>query len=633
MNAPTSGQIYPVTLSAILEEVTRGLKPLEAVVPLSAVEWADQFFYLSPESSYIEGPWTTAPFQVALLNSMGSDSVREVYVQKSARCGYTKCLIAALLYLTEHKKRNTLIYQPSDGDASDFVKDEIDPALRDCSVMHPIFPGLGKKGEGNTESKKQFIGATMDIKGGTTPKNYRRMSKDVAAQDELDGFPWVIGADGDAKMLARKRLVGATFPKYIAGTTPLTAGRSHIEQLMASADVVLRFHVPCPHCSAEQDLKWGGADCDYGIKWVGGDSSAAAYLCEHCGALIDYGQLGQMQLGGRWICDRTGIWTRDGLHWFAGVNATVVAPRRIGFYIWAAYSLTSSWSDLVDRYLEAKKSPDTLKTFVNTDLGELWEEDQGEQLDYQVLLNRRERWAGQVPDRVCYLTGGIDTQGDRLEFYVWGWDENEEAYLIWRYILWGDTSKPIIWRQAQDIINDTVFTYSDGLVVNVGRWGWDTGGHRTSEVYKSSKALGIRRVLPIKGHSHYGKPVAEFPRKRNKDGVHLTMVGTDTAKDVLMARLKDGAMIHLPLDDEICGEDECKQLTSERRVWKIKDRKRINVWDNENRRNEALDCFVYAYAALRVSVDHFNIKLTPRGQVSSASADIAALARKLSGKG
>ena len=37
--------------------------------------------------------------------------------------------------------------------------------------------------------------------------------------------------------------------------------------------------------------------------------------------------------------------------------------------------------------------------------------------------------------------------------------------------------------------------------------------------------------------------------------------------------------------------------------------KRRYLWDNKGRRNEALDCFVYALAALRISVSRWQVNL------------------------
>ena len=83
-----------------------GARVLYRSPPLTGVEWADKYFYMSPESSYIEGPWKTAPSQIAILNSMCNDDIKEVNWLKSARVGYTKLICAAIGYFIEHKKRN-----------------------------------------------------------------------------------------------------------------------------------------------------------------------------------------------------------------------------------------------------------------------------------------------------------------------------------------------------------------------------------------------------------------------------------------------------------------------------------------------------------------------------------------------
>ncbi|WP_198651676.1 terminase gpA endonuclease subunit, partial [Escherichia coli] len=41
------------------------------------------------------------------------------------------------------------------------------------------------------------------------------------------------------------------------------------------------------------------------------------------------------------------------------------------------------------------------------------------------------------PDRVAYLTAGIDSQLDRYEMRVWGWGPGEESWLIDRQIIMG----------------------------------------------------------------------------------------------------------------------------------------------------------------------------------------------------
>ncbi|HBN6690934.1 TPA: phage terminase large subunit family protein, partial [Escherichia coli] len=137
------------------------------------------------------------------------------------------------------------------------------------------------------------------------------------------------------------------------------------------------------------------------------------------------------------------------------------------------------------------------------------------------------------------------------------------------------------------------------------------GGIDGEIVYQRSKKHGVFRVLPVKGASVYGKPVITMPKTRNQRGVYLCEVGTDTAKEILYARMKadptpvDEATsyaIRFPDDPEIFSQTEAQQLVAEELVEKWEKGKMRLLWDNKKRRNEALDCLVYAYAALRVSV-------------------------------
>ncbi len=124
-------------------------------------------------------------------------------------------------------------------------------------------------------------------------------------------------------------------------------------------------------------------------------------------------------------------------------------------------------------------------------------------------------------------------------------------------------------------------------------------------------------MIPIKGASVYGKPVASMPRKRNKNGVYLTEIGTDTAKEQIYNRFTltpegdeplPGA-VHFPNNPDIFDLTEAQQLTAEEQVengWMAGK----NTVGQQKRRNEALDCFVYALAALRISISRWQLDLS-----------------------
>ncbi len=308
------------------------------------------------------------------------------------------------------------------------------------------------------------------------------------------------------------------------------------------------------------------------------------------------------------------MWTRDGLTFFSAAGNEIPPPRSITFHIWTAYSPFTTWVQIVYDWLDALKDPNGLKTFVNTTLGETWEEAVGEKLDHQVLM-----------DKVVRYTA-----------------PGEEAFLVDKIIIMGRPDEEETLLRVDAAINKK-YRHADGTEMTISRVCWDTGGIDGEIVYQRSKKHGVFRVLPVKGASVYGKPVITMPKTRNQRGVYLCEVGTDTAKEILYARMKadptpaDEATsyaIRFPDDPEIFSQTEAQQLVAEELVEKWEKGKMRLLWDNKKRRNEALDCLVYAYAALRVSVQRWQLDLAVLAksrEEETTRPTLKELAAKLSG--
>ncbi|MBG2735941.1 phage terminase large subunit family protein, partial [Klebsiella oxytoca] len=445
-------------------------------------------------------------------------------------------------------------------------------------------------------------------------KNYREKSVDVAGYDELAAFDEDIEKEGSPTFLGDKRIEGSVWPKSIRGSTPKIRGTCQIERAASESQHFMRFHVACPHCGEEQYLKFGDRETPFGFKWSPGEPSSVFYLCEHNGCVIKQQELDFTNA--RYICERTGIWTADGLNWFSSSGGEIDPPDSVTFHIWTAYSPFTTWVQIVKEWIKTRGDTGKRKTFTNTTLGETWEPKIGERPDADLIEERKELFAAAVPDRVVYLTAGIDSQLDRYEMRVWGWGPGEESWLVDRQIIMGRHDDEQTLKRVDEAINKT-YKRRNGAEMSISRICWDIGGIDPTIVYGRSKKHGLFRVIPIKGASVYGKPVANMPRKRNKNGVYLTEVGTDTAKEQIYNRLTlipvgdeplAGA-VHFPNNPEIFDLTEAQQLTAEEQVEKWVNGERKILWDSKKRRNEALDCFVYALAALRISVSRWQLNL------------------------
>ncbi|WP_434477971.1 phage terminase large subunit family protein, partial [Escherichia coli] len=333
--------------------VRAGLRSLFRPEPQTAVEWADANYYLPKESAYQEGRWETLPFQRAIMNAMGSDYIREVNVVKSARVGYSKMLLGVYAYFIEHKQRNTLIWLPTDGDAENFMKTHVEPTIRDIPSLLALAPWYGKKHRDNTLTMKRFSnGRGFWCLGGKAAKNYREKSVDVAGYDELAAFDEDIEQEGSPTFLGDKRIEGSVWPKSIRGSTPKVRGTCQIERAASESPHFMRFHVACPHCGEEQYLKFGDKETPFGLKWMPDDPSSVFYLCEHNACVIRQQELDFTDA--RYICEKTGIWTRDGILWFSSSGEEIEPPDSVTFHIWTAYSPFTTWVQIVKDWMKTK---------------------------------------------------------------------------------------------------------------------------------------------------------------------------------------------------------------------------------------------------------------------------------------
>jgi phage terminase large subunit GpA-like protein len=600
-----------ITLRAINAAVQAGFVPLKPRPPLTLSEWADEHFMLSPESSHQHGRWRAYPFQRGWMDAFSNDAITEVTVRKSKRVGYTKTLLALIAYNAAHARRKQALWQPTDDDRDAFVKTEIDPMLRDVVAMKPVM--LSRRED--TLKLKQFVGSVLHMLGGKAARAYRRITVSTAMLDEASAFDRMVENALDPVEGARGRLEGAAFPKLIVGSTPRTKGMDHVETREANADVVMRYHVVCPHCNVDHPLEFGGEKVQHGFKWDGHDADSVRHVCPHCREPITQAQYlqawdaadsGWVSKCGEWRYGHDRLWRRaDG--------AVCEPPKHVAFFVWAAYSPQRSWADIVREFLQAKAKAKTgelgpLVTFINETLGELWEAEQ-ERADEHALSRRAEDYRRfTVPLGGLVLVAGVDVQDDRFEVVTWAVGRGEEMWCVDYSVIYANPADEREWGEKLDPYLDKEFQHACGTTLKISAAAVDTGGHFTHQAYNFCRMR--RRVFAVKGDAQPGKPVKQRAEPKDvnwqgkiiRRGVRLWMVGTDTAKDLLFGRLRvkepGPGYVHFSKD---LPSEFYAQLTSEARVPQRTAKGVVFRWTQTTpARNEVLDCTVYALFAVHV---------------------------------
>lgn len=572
-------------------------------------QWADSYAYLSSESSAEGGRWHTLPYQKGIMDAVTDPKIEQITVMKSGRVGYSKILNHVAAFHIHQDPCPIMIVQPTIEDAQGYSKEEIAPMLRDTPVLRGLVSEAKAKDGANTILQKQFPGGSLSLVGANSPRGFRRVSRRVVLFDEIDGYPASAGTEGDQIKLGIRRTEYYWNRKIVAGSTPTVKDFSRVERMFQQGDQ-RRYFVPCPECGHMQYLKWAN------IRWIDNDPDTASYGCESCGVLIPHSKK-------RWMVER-GEWRPT-----APGNG-----KHVSFHIWAAYSYSpnATWPNLVEEFLDAKNDAEQLKTFVNTVLGETWEDEYASKVGADALSERaatEEYQQGVVPVDCLLLTIGCDVQDDRLSLSVWGWGREEQGWLIDRVVIYGDPSRPDVWRQLDEILQAPYEGEGDRkLKVMVAAI--DSGGHHTAEVYQYARERQGMGVIAIKGMAQKNKPPIGKASKVDlnakgrtlKKGAQVFPVGSDTVKSLLFGRLKhnDPGPGYLHFYPTV-GTEYFQELTAEKQVMRFKNGFPERVWvKKSSARNEALDELVYAYAALN-RVYQIKDRRTLWDQVESGAAE------------
>lgn len=561
--------------------------------------------------------WTNeeAPYLVEIMDTISDPyRPRRAVVMKSARVGYTEGVIGnGVGYLIDAEPSDVIVMQPTDDEAHAYSVENLDPLFQDTPCLRDRLHLDAYKDSRNRVAYKAFAGGSLSIIG-PKGKALRRRSARVAFSDEIDELEDVY-EQGDPLRRLDKRLDDFDDSLHFRGSTPTIKGSSRIEAEFDASDQ-RRWFVSCPHCGESQTLVWGGADVGHGLKWdretyctgCGAESGpgpcatcgeetrdvvhlaeTAHYVCRK-GCRIEEHDKRRMIQGGRWI-------------------ATHAAGRYPGWHIHALMSLFAGarWAKLVEEFLEAKDDPEALKVFVNTVLGETWD-DRGQKVEPDVLEARAEQWVSDVPDGVGVLTAAVDVQGDRLELLVRGWGIGEESWDILHERVYGDPEAADTWARL-DALLTRAYQHEAGGTMRVVSTMVDAG-FATDAVYRFVRPREERGVYACMGDAGTeGTPPLKRPTRSNAAGVKVFRLGVFGLKDRIIKRLgitRPGPRyFHLRASDAArCNGFDAEyfaQFGAEKIVTRIVkgSRRPRRMFVQTRARNEAIDLHAYNLAALQ----------------------------------
>lgn len=600
---------------------------------VSPSEWSEQRRYLPPSVSPMPGYYRfdKTPYLREILDCLAVDSpIREVTLMKGVQIGATVGVIEnAIGYAIDHVKTAPCMLVTADAElAQQRMGTNIIPMLQASELDHLIKSADDKNARktGRTDKKIEWVGGGFLVPFGAQNANkLRSISIQYLLRDEIDGWPDVVGKDGDPIKLSQDRTAAYEGSRKIVDiSTPLIKGASKIEQRFKRGDQ--RYYmVRCLACGFPQRLRWRHTNENgeiTGIVWeTEGDRlvpDSVRYLCQQCAH--PHTNDDKVKL----------LDPSHGAHWEP--FGTPAAPDIRSYHLSALYSPVGmqTWTACVQHWLQAwddehdrPRDNGQLQVFYNNVLGEPFEL-RGEKLRFEsVSPHRRSCYRfGEIPNKfavqycgspVLLLTCSVDVHKDNLAVAVFGWCLGRRVFLIDYERFEGDTEQiddSGTWGQLRNLIENHEWIADDGKVYHVNMCLIDSG-YRTDQVYQFAAPY-EHSVFPVKGRELSPKNAkqAEFSAFETPMGTRAYGITVDMYKDRWSASLRrgwDGQSIqpqghfNAPLD---ITDEQIRELTREVKREKIEKTtgKRVGFeWHRPGgAANELWDCLVYANAGLDV---------------------------------
>lgn len=580
---------------------------------LSMVEWAAKRRKLPPHLTPLPGPfdWSPTPYLVEIAECLSDSSpVQEVVFMKGARVGATVGVGENWVGYTIDESPSNMIFVGADKEAIESVfETRIDVLIELSNLTDKIFPPVQKKNgkaTGDTKDRKDFAGGSLIGMGPNVGSKMRGFGAKKVIFDEVDAYKLDVGSaggktaqEGNALSLIKRRTDEySDTRKLLYISTPLVKQTSLIEPLYLQGDQ-RKFNVPCKKCGEYQPIEWPGIKYEKDEKgrliW-----ESVHYQCQKCGEK----------------------WINADKDWFLPLGkwvptAEAIRPNLRSYHLSSLYSPVGfrQWADICMEWIDINHDQGKLRTFMNTVLGETFEE-RGEAPRWERIALRREKswyrehrmpqedgtvqWVeAKFPKEALFLTIGADVQADRIECEVVAWSVGQESWSIGYHVLPGLTSDlgSEAWKAFGDVVKHTRELPMAMVLID---------SHFNSPTVKTFVDSLEGNIYSCQGETRNTKltamrPEAGYQRPRvdlNVDHFKLLFYSLAEKGRESEEALAPQGYCHFPDD---YTDEHFRGLFSEERLPETDRHGRTRYhFKKKHTRNEQLDCRVYNFGALFV---------------------------------
>ena len=493
-------------------------------------------------------PWRTYAWQREPLDMAGRGG-RIVVLRAAAQSGKSSVGLALAGARLQVGQPVLLVAPTCRPAAIEFARERLEPLL-----SSPPFAGIlhGERHGGLGRSaavlyRTATTGGSVSLAGAESPSQLSARGAAALILDEVARYPLTCGREGSPVALSLERTEAWRETRAVfLVSTPVEPG-DPFDEWYASGDQ-RHWFVPCGHCGTSWTPTW-----EHIVP-----GPPAAVVCPQCGVEHADGP------------DRVAL--LDAGQWRPTVEADDPEVRSYHLPRWC--SPASTLTAIVADHQRATKKR-SLATWTRTCAALPCEPDADvpDVGPLQARLEDVESW----PPEVAFTVAATDVQSNRIETLILGMPADRSWGAVLDYhVTRGRPSEAAVWQALQGIWDDA------GV-----RFGAVDAGYLPQAV----KALANRdtRCLPIRGMAGVRQPLGS----PSGAGWCFTC-GSDGCKRDLLGKV-DSGWLRLPAAPW-CTRSWLHSLTAEHEEVVERSGRRVTVWKQHYRRNEALDCATYALA-------------------------------------
>ena len=585
----------------------------------NAAEWASQN-RIMPPGSPIPGPFdtTSTPYMIPVCIAFSCPIYSRITFVMGTQMGKSATMQNVIGHRLDDEPAPIIYVGPTESNINNVVEPKILEMITEAKSLYLKFDKKSPK------HKKRIAGVSLRFAWAGSATELASDSAVITLVDELDRPDENSTGEGDLGEIAEARGDAYADSKLGLTSTPTHGNVSTFRhpdtglvhwQVSAkgkvSSPIWLQWEqgtrhewaVPCPDCDQyfvpRSDLLWWpGKGTDQECTPAQAVSSARL-TCPHCGTQIEDSKRRGMNKRGVALAPGQNASIHDDGHAVVsqGDVLTIIPFHSMihpldendHFSIWVSglcsFSSKKSYGYLARKLLSALKSgdPNKILTVYNTGFGEVYAV-AGEAPDWEEVYALRSNYAScELPDGVHTLIATVDVQKNRLVYVVRGWLDGMSSRLIEFGELWGDTDKPEVWHELDEIMEREW----GGLEIKM--IGVDAG-YRDDEVYAWVRKY-KSRARALMGLQKMDKPFGmvrvevDKNGKVRKRGDKRWNFNTTTSKAWVHSRVRwvRGTVGDWLLPSDVT-KDYCKQIVAE----EFNEEK--GAYDRISKDNHYLDC-------------------------------------------